>query len=123
MMVVENQINYLVIILCIILIILIISYKNIIEPNQILGTIIILSIIVISTVYTLCFNKEEFTNRNCYNRNKEYLDYKEKMYDRIKELAHIEEQNRTSLVYDNEMEKVIEMEKHILDYSANGETF
>ena len=122
-MLVENQINYLVIILCIVLIILIISYKNIIEPNQILGTLIILSIIVISTVYTLCFNKEEFTNRNCFNRNKEYLDSKEKMYDRIKELAHIEEQNRTSLVYDNEMEKVIEMGNHNLDYSANGETF
>lgn len=122
-MLVENQINYLVIILCIVLIILIISYKNIIEPNQILGTLIILSIIVISTVYTLCFNKEEFTNRNCYYRNKEYLYSKKKMYDRIKELAHIEKNNRTSLVYDNEMEKVIEMGNHNLDYSANGETF
>lgn len=122
-MILENQINYLVIILSVVLISLIILFKPVVETNQIYITLILLAIIIISTIYTIVLKNENFTNRICYNRNKEYLDYKDKIYNRTKELINIEEMNRESLVYDDEMDKVIEMGNLNLDYLANGETF
>ena len=52
---------------------------------------IVLILIVILTIITLCSNRENFdTTRHCYNRNKEYLDYKDKIYNRVEDLAEIE---------------------------------
>ena len=101
-----------------------ISFKKNIENKQVYGVVIVLILIVILTIITLCSNRENFdTTRHCYNRNKEYLDYKDKIYNRVEDLAEIEINDRQDMVYDDEDQKVIEMGHLNLDYLANGESF
>ena len=123
----RDQINYLVILLCVIILILTFTFKKDIEEVQVYGVFIITLLIVCFTVYSLVYTKEEFTNldntRTCYNRNKEYKDYKEKVFNRVKILSEIEEKDRQGLEYDDEMIKIIEMADHNSDYLANGESF
>ena len=73
------------------------------------------------------YTKEDFSNpdktRTCYNRNKEYLDYKDKVFNRVNTLREIEEEDRQGIEYDDEMNKIIEMGHHNSDYLANGESF
>ena len=119
-----NQTNYLVIILCIVTLLLVFLLKKNLEPKQVYGIVIVLILIVILTLISVCSNKESFdTTRNCYNRNKEYLDYKDKIFDRVEDLVEIESSDRQDMVYDNEDQKVIEMGHLNLDYLANGESF
>ena len=123
----RDQINYLVILLCLIILVLTFTFKKDIEEVQVYGVFIITMLIVCFTVYSLVYTKEDFTNqdntRSCYNRNKEYKDYKEKVFNRIKTLSEIEEKDRQGLEYDDEMIKRMEMEDHNSDYLANGESF
>lgn len=124
----KNEINYLVIILCIVILTITFLFKKNLERLQVYGIVIVLFIIVISTVYTLFNNKPEtFINpdrtRQCHNRNKEHLDYKDKIYNRVQDLKDIEENDRQEMEYEEEINKVIEMGHHNLDYLANGETF
>ena len=124
----RDQINYLVILLCVIILVLTFTFKKDIEEVQVYGVFIITLLIVCFTVYSLVYTKEDFTNpvdytRTCYNRNKEYKDYKEKVFNRIKILSEIEEKDRQGLEYDDEIIKIMEMEDHNSDYLANGESF
>ena len=120
----RNKINYLTIILCIFVILLLIIFKKDIELNQIYISIFIILIILISTILLLCKEeKENFEGKICFNRSKEYLDYKNKIFNRIKVLKDIEEKNRMFIKYEDENEKLIEMDKLNLDYLANGELF
>lgn len=123
----RDQINYLVILLCLIILVLTFTFKKDIEEAQVYGVFIITLLIVCFTVYSLMYTKEDFSNpdntRSCYNRNKEYKDYKEKVFNRIKTLSEIEEKDRQGLEYDDEMIKRMEMEDHNSDYLANGESF
>ena len=123
----RDQINYLVILLCLIILVLTFTFKKDIEEAQVYGVFIITMLIVCFTVYSLMYTKEDFSNpdntRSCYNRNKEYKDYKEKVFNRIKTLSEIEEKDRQGLEYDDEMIKRMEMEDHNSDYLANGESF
>tara|TARA_B110000261_G_C12741467_1_gene220705 strand:- start:115 stop:489 length:375 start_codon:yes stop_codon:yes gene_type:complete len=120
----RDQINYLVILLCIIILILTTIFKNDIEEVQVYGVILITFLIIVFTIYSLVYTKEEFVNsRTCHNRNKEYLDYKDKIFNRVNTLREIEEEDRQGIEYDDEMNKIIEMGHHNLDYSANGESF
>lgn len=120
----RNKVNYLTIILCIFIIILLIIFKKDIELNQIYITGFILLIIILSTIFLLFREeKENFEGKVCFNRSKEYLDYKNKIFNRIKVLKEIEEKNRMFIKYDNENEKIIEMNKLNQDYLANGELF
>jgi len=120
----RNKVNYLTIILCIFIIILLIIFKKDIELNQIYITGFILLIIILSTIFLLFREeKENFEGKVCFNRSKEYLDYKNKIFNRIKVLKEIEEKNRMFIKYDNEIEKIEEMNKLNLDYLANGELF
>ena len=119
-----NKTNYLVIILCIVTLIIIFLFNKNLESKQVYGFVIILMLIVLLTLIILCSNKENFDSvRHCYNRNKEYLDYKEKIFDRVEDLAEIENSDRQDMVYDDEDQKVIEMGHLNLDYLANGESF
>ena len=80
----RDQINYLVILLCVIILILTTIFKNDIEEVQVYGVILITFLIIVFTIYSLVYTKEEFVNsRTCYNRNKEYLDYKDKVFNRV----------------------------------------
>ena len=103
------------------------TFKKDIEYNQVYGVFIITLLIICFTVYSLVYTKEDFSNkdntRTCYNRNKEYKDYKEKVFNRIKTLSEIEEKDRKGLEYDDEMIKMMEMKDHNSDYLANGESF
>ena len=123
----RDQINYLVILLCLIILVLTFTFKKDIEEAQVYGVFIITLLIVCFTVYSLVYTKEDFSNpdntRSCYNRNKEYKDYKEKVFNRIKTLSEIEEKDRQGLEYDDEMNKIMEMKDHNSDYLANGESF
>ena len=119
-----NQTNYLVIILCVATLLVVFLFKKDLEPKQVYGIVIILTLIVLLTLISICSGKENFDNtRHCYNRNKEYLDYKDKIFDRVEDLAEIENSNRQDMVYDDEDQKIIEMGHLNLDYLANGETF
>jgi len=123
----KNEINYLVIILCVVILTITFLFKKNLERLQVYGIVIVLFIIVISTD-TLFNNKPEtFINpdrtRQCHNRNKEHLDYKDKIYNRLQDLKDIEENDRQEMEYEEEINKVIEMGHHNLDYLANGETF
>jgi hypothetical protein len=124
----RTQINYLVIILCVAILIITFLLNKKLEIIQVYGIVIILFIIIGSTLYTLCNdNPETFINynktRECHNRNKEYLDYKDKIYNRVDDLKDIEESDRKEMEYEDEINKVIEMGDLNLDYLANGETF
>ena len=120
----RNKVNYLTIILCIFIIILLIIFKKDIELNQIYITGFILLIIILSTIFLLFREeRENFEGKVCFNRSKEYLDYKNKIFNRIKVLKEIEEKNRMFIKYDDEIEKIEEMNKLNLDYLANGELF
>jgi hypothetical protein len=120
----RNKVNYLTIILCIFIIILLIIFKKDIELNQIYITGFILLIIILSTIFLLFRDeKENFEGKVCFNRSKEYLDYKNKIFNRIKVLKEIEEKNRMFIKYEDENEKIIEMDKLNQDYLANGELF
>lgn len=120
----RNKVNYLTIILCIFIIILLIIFKKDIELNQIYITGFILLIIILSTIFLLFREeKENFEGKVCFNRSKEYLDYKNKIFNRIKVLKEIEEKNRMFIKYDDEIEKIEEMNKLNQDYLANGELF
>tara|TARA_Y200000002_G_scaffold361854_1_gene348330 strand:- start:582 stop:965 length:384 start_codon:yes stop_codon:yes gene_type:complete len=123
----RDKINYLVILLCVIIIILSVSFKKNIDEEQFYGILIIVAILILATIYILVGNKQEhFTQdktRNCYNINKESQGYQNKIYDRLEGLMEIEEKDRKNIEYDNEMEKIIEMGHYNLDYIANGETF
>lgn len=120
----RNKVNYLTIILCIFIIILLIIFKKDIELNQIYITGFILLIIILSTIFLLFREeKENFEGKVCFNRSKEYLDYKNKIFNRIKVLKEIEEKNRMFIKYDDEIEKLEEMDKLNQDYLANGELF
>jgi hypothetical protein len=120
----RNKVNYLTIILCIFIIILLIIFKKDIELNQIYITGFILLIIILSTIFLLFREeKENFEGKVCFNRSKEYLDYKNKIFNRIKVLKEIEEKNRMFIKYEDENEKIIEMDKLNQDYLANGELF
>ena len=91
----RNKVNYLTIILCIFIIILLIIFKKDIELNQIYITGFILLIIILSTIFLLFREeKENFEGKVCFNRSKEYLDYKNKIFNRINVLKEIEEKNR-----------------------------
>ena len=119
-----NKTNYLIIILCVVTLLVVFLLKKNIETKQVYGVVIVLILIVILTIITLCSNRENFdTTRHCYNRNKEYLDYKDKIYNRVEDLAEIEINDRQDMVYDDEDQKVIEMGHLNLDYLANGESF
>ena len=119
-----NQTNYLVIILCVATLLVVFLFKKDLEPKQVYGIVIILTLIVLLTLISICSGKENFDNtRHCYNRNKEYLDYKDKIFDRVEDLAEIENSDRQDMVYDDEDQKVIEMGHLNLDYLANGESF
>ena len=120
----ENIINYLTIILCILLfIICIISIKNI-EPIQFNVVCLIIFFIVISSALGIYYH-ENFTVKNkiCYNRNKEYLDYKDKIFNRVKNLKDIEENNREGNFTNFENWKLKEMDILNNEYLANGENF
>nr|QDY51667.1 hypothetical protein 1_52 [Mimiviridae sp. ChoanoV1] len=120
----RNKVNYLTIILCIFIIILLIIFKKDIELNQIYITGFILLIIILSTIFLLFRDeKENFEGKVCFNRSKEYLDYKNKIFNRIKVLKEIEEKNRMFIKYDDEIVKLEEMDKLNQDYLANGELF
>ena len=120
----RNKVNYLTIILCIFIIILLIIFKKDIELNQIYITGFILLIIILSTIFLLFREeKENFEGKVCFNRSKEYLDYKNKIFNRINVLKEIEEKNRMFIKYDDEIEKLEEMDKLNQDYLANGELF
>lgn len=120
----RNKVNYLTIILCIFIIILLIIFKKDIELNQIYITGFILLIIILSTIFLLFREeKENFEGKVCFNRSKEYLDYKNKIFNRIKVLKEIEEKNRMFIKYDDEIVKLEEMDKLNQDYLANGELF
>jgi len=119
-----NRTNYLVIILCVVTLLIIFLLKKNLEPKQVYGIVIILILIVLLTLISICSGKENFDNtRHCYNRNKEYLDYKDKIFNRVEDLAEIENSDRQDMAYDDEDQKVIEMGHLNLDYLANGETF
>ena len=120
----RNKVNYLTIILCIFIIILLIIFKKDIELNQIYITGFILLIIILSTIFLLFREeKENFEGKVCFNRSKEYLDYKNKIFNRIKVLKEIEEKNRMFIKYDDEIVKLEQMDKLNQDYLANGELF
>jgi len=120
----ENIINYLTIILCILLfIICIISIKNI-EPIQFNIVCLIILFIVISCGLSIYYHEKFFVkNKICYNRNKEYLDYKDKIFDRVKNLKDIEENNRKGVFTNFENWKLKEMDILNFEYLANGENF
>lgn len=123
----RDKINYLVILLCIIIVILSVSFQKNIDEEQFYGILIIVGILILATIYILAGNTEEhFTQdktRNCYNINKESRGYQNKIYDRLEGLMEIEEKDRRNIEYNNEMEKIIEMEHYNSDYIANGERF
>ena len=107
----RNKVNYMTIILCILIIILLITFKKDIDLNQLYVSGFILLIIIVSTIYLICKEeKENFDGKICFNRSKEYLDYKNKIFNRINILKEIEEKNRMFIKYDDENEKIIRNE-------------
>ena len=100
------------------------NFQKDIDLNQLYVSGFILLIIIVSTIYLICKEeKENFDGKICFNRSKEYLDYKNKIFNRINILKEIEEKNRMFIKYDDENEKLLEMNKLNQDYLSNGESF
>lgn len=133
-----NKVNYFTCALCFLLIIVILLSQKTINNDMLFYFLIIVSLLIIISCLLDLSGKnyeyitkifETFNNMNlenkkiCYERNKEYLDYKEKINIRLKNFIKLEESNRKNEKYEDEDRKIVELNKMNDEYLVNGESF
>ena len=127
-------VNYFTIFLCFLLLCIIILKKNN-RDIQFYILIIIILLIIISCLIDISSSnlnymkniQEDFKNldlnKNCFNRNKEFNYYHNKIHQRTKNTKYIEQKNRKNLLINYKKLKLKELKEHNKDYLVNGESF
>ena len=132
------NVNILVSILSIIILLMTLVCRNKFISQELFYMVIIIDLLILMASLKEKFDEKFFPNyeiipnrhpkkfirnKNCFLRNKEYSDYNQNIDKRLDEERKMEEMDRKSMIFKNEMDKLLNMGDDNLEYIVNGENF